>query len=885
MDLREHLQSTLGDVYSIERELGGGGMSHVFVATDTSLGRRIVVKVLPSDSVAQVSIERFKREIRVAASLQHPHIVPVLSAGEVDGLPYFTMPYVKGESLRERLTKGGELSVGETVHILRDVAAALAYAHAEGVVHRDVKPDNIILSGGVAVVTDFGVAKAVDVAATEGGKRTAASGLTSMGVALGTPAYMSPEQATADPHVDHRADIYSFGCVAYEMLAGSSPFAGRPVQQLLAAHVTEKPQPVTDRRPNVPPAFAALVMRCLEKRAGDRPQSAQELLAALDAIATPSGGSVPTDARLAAVTARRRPWMVAAVSIAVVAIVAAAGWLAGRDAFAAPRPSLVIGRATQFTDDPGLQIDPAISPDGKLVAYAAGTSLRMRIFIRPAAGGRTFPLSDDSTAVETEPQWSPDGLHLLFRTRGGVSVAPTLGGSVRAIVAGGRSPVSTATWSPDGRRIAFARGESLYVADADGQSARLVAAAASLTHCRWSPDGTRIACVSGNASAPTPGRFFANIAPSRIVVARLAGGRFHGVTGAVSLNVSPEWSRNDRLLFISNAAGPRDIYELALTDGDTARVAPMRLTTGLDAVSLSMSPITGAVTYAVYTGRSNVWSVPIPASGVASAADATPVTSGAQIIEAMMPSPDGKWLVYDSNRDGTSNIYRVPIAGGEPEQLTRERFSVFAPSLSPDNTLLAYHSWRTGARNIEVKPLDGGPVEYVTSSAGQSSYPVWSPDGRRLVYFDQDAPFDISIVRRLGPGRWSAPVPRAHGNNPVWSPDGASVAYMQNGGVSVIGAESGPERALYRPRPGEPNVEQTVWSRDGRSIYFKTHDALGRALIYALPASGGTPRLVVRFPDPLRSSNRSDLAVDAHRLYFAIDDRQSNVWLADVTRR
>src|SRR5262245_27985837 len=220
-DLRDQLQTTLGDAYTLEQELGGG-MSRVFVATEAALGRKIVVKVLPPDAVAHVAVERFRREIRLAASLQHPHIVPLLSAGESVGLPYYTMPFVKGESLRERLAKGGELSIKDAVHALRDIASALAYAHGEGVVHRDIKPENIILSGGVAVVTDFGVSKAVNLAASDAG--SAKTELTSLGVALGTPAYMSPEQASADPNVDHRADIYSFGCVAYEMLCGSSPF-------------------------------------------------------------------------------------------------------------------------------------------------------------------------------------------------------------------------------------------------------------------------------------------------------------------------------------------------------------------------------------------------------------------------------------------------------------------------------------------------------------------------------------------------------------------------------------------------------------------------------------------------------------------------------------
>jgi len=278
-DLRDQLQHTLGTSYTLERELGGGGMSRVFVAEDTTLGRSVVVKVLPPEMASGVSIERFKREITLAARLQHPHIVPLLSAGETGGLPYFTMPFVEGESLRARLARGEEVPIKAAMHLLREVASALAYAHRKGVIHRDIKPENVLITEQHAMVTDFGVAKAISAAT-----HADADGLTAVGVALGTPAYMAPEQVAGDPGTDHRADIYAFGVIAYELLAGRAPFAGRTAQALMAAHVLETPEAISSRRVGVPAELSALVMRCLEKSPDDRPQSAEDILRRLDEV-------------------------------------------------------------------------------------------------------------------------------------------------------------------------------------------------------------------------------------------------------------------------------------------------------------------------------------------------------------------------------------------------------------------------------------------------------------------------------------------------------------------------------------------------------------------------------------------------------------------------
>jgi tRNA A-37 threonylcarbamoyl transferase component Bud32 len=277
-DLRAQLQSTLGAAYSIDRELDGGGMSRVFVAEERALSRRVVVKVVPPDIAGTVNIDRFKREIQLAARLQHAHIVPVLTAGESDGIPYYTMPFVDGRSLRDRLREAGPFPIGEAVGTLRDVARALAYAHEHGVVHRDIKPDNVLVSGGSAMVTDFGIAKAISESRSVAPHAT----LTQVGVAVGTPSYMSPEQSAGDPLSDHRSDIYSFGCLAYELLAGRPPFVSKSPQKLLASHMGETPVPIADLRPETPRVLATLIARTLEKDPNLRPQTAAELLAVLD---------------------------------------------------------------------------------------------------------------------------------------------------------------------------------------------------------------------------------------------------------------------------------------------------------------------------------------------------------------------------------------------------------------------------------------------------------------------------------------------------------------------------------------------------------------------------------------------------------------------------
>lgn len=273
-DTLEHVRAAFAPSYLVDREIGHGGMSTVYLAQDPKHDRQVALKVLRPELTAAVGSERFIREIQIVAQLSHPHVLPLYDSGEIDGRLFYVMPYVEGGSLRERLDRDGRFSIPDATRILREVTDALAYAHGRGVIHRDIKPDNVLISGRHVLVSDFGVAKAVSVA---GGER-----VTTVGLALGTPAYMSPEQALGQSDLDARSDIYSLGVLGYEMLAGVLPFARQTPQAELRAHVTETPSPIADKRPDVPPALAKLVMRCLEKERTDRWHRAEDMLPLLE---------------------------------------------------------------------------------------------------------------------------------------------------------------------------------------------------------------------------------------------------------------------------------------------------------------------------------------------------------------------------------------------------------------------------------------------------------------------------------------------------------------------------------------------------------------------------------------------------------------------------
>jgi Tol biopolymer transport system component len=854
-------------------------MATVYLAEDLRHHRNVAVKVLRPDLAATMGPERFAREIEVAARLQHPHILGLLDSGEAEGFLYYVMPYVEGETLRERLSRTGEFPVPEAVRLMAEIAEALAVAHKHGVVHRDIKPENILLSGRHAMVMDFGVAKAV----------TEASGrqqLTTAGIALGTPAYMAPEQATADPHLDGRVDIYALGVVGYEMLAGQTPFHGLNPQQTLAAHVTQSPQPLGQLRAGLSPALEAALMKCLAKRPADRYQNADDVVTALEPLATPSGGMTPTYTQpIQAVATATRPfprWLAWAAGGALVAGGALALTLVRR-----PEATLAVGKRIAVAVGPDREQWPSLAPDGKTIVFTRAEKGVRHLFVQQVDGGAPLPVTTQLPDWQCCGALSPDGSRLLFLSPQGLYVVPTLGGQARQIstrpVLPGAGPVFWGSWSPDGQRIAYSQDDTLFTQGTE-EKGRIAIAQGGLPHSpAWSSDGHWIAFVRGNPQFFLSG----NLAPSTIWVIRVGGGTPIQLTDSLSLNMSPVWVPGRlAMLFISDKDGGRDVYQLSLSSSGKLSGPPVRITTGLNPDRIAISADGKRLAWSVFTELSNVWSLPIPTRDSVPLSQASQLTTGDQVIETATVSPDGKWLYYDSDFRGNADIWRLPLAdgaaAGPPEQITSDPAPEFNPSISPDGKEIAFHSFRTGNRDIFVASSSGGTAVQVTTSQENDWNARWSPDGRAIV-FDQQLSRDSTlwIVRRGPDGGWETPQALPHRGFAAlarWSPDGRSIAFS-GFGVRVIDLDSGNERSLTDAGPPAAWMD---WSPDSRSIYYGREDPPRGFIIRVVPSAGGIPKTLVFANAPDRQLHRYGFSVVNGRFYFPLVEQKADVWVAEV---
>ncbi|MFC1639445.1 protein kinase [Gemmatimonadota bacterium] len=892
-DALDRLKKALADRYIIERELGAGGMATVYLAEDVKHHRKVAIKVLRPEMAAALGAERFHREIEIAANLNHPHILPLLDSGTVQEPPsahlpdrpsallYYVMPYIEGESLRDKLAREGELPIAEAVRILRDVVEALSHAHKHNVVHRDIKPDNVMLSEHHALVTDFGVAKAVSEA-------TGRLKLTTEGVALGTPAYMSPEQASADPHIDHRADIYAVGIIAYELLTGRTPFVGNTQQELLAAHVTQVPDPVTKYRESVPPALAGLVMKCLEKKAADRWQSAEELLPQLEALATPSGGVTPTGMMPVDRLAKRRWMMMGAVTAAtaVIVVVVVLSRLLG--------PSLVTIATSNFravTSEPGLEWHPALSPDGSQVAYVARRGSRQSVVIRStlniAGGGELSPTLELDESWELSPSWSPDGEFVRFRScasRVGACSFREIakyGGSLRSIDL--PSNVSTCSWSPDGVRVACdAYPDSVVSYSVSDGTVSLVVVHPgvqwSLHSPVWSPDGRWIAYVNGNAGW----RNSFNVDVSSIWMVDADGGEPLRVTGESSMDTSPAWLDDDHLLFVSNRDGLREVYVVEV--GPMGRRGEPRKVPGVtDAHSISYSIAGRKLAFSKATVRQNIRAYAVT-PGTLSISGGAPVTSDNAIIESHDISPDGEWIVFDSNLRGNQDIYTKPLEGGSPTPVTNSPLDDWIPRWSPDGNEIAFiRDPGAGEWILMVAPAHGGPpVQVATGPATWS--PRWSPTGLDIAFtkgFGRLAEAWLVSREAIG-GSWSEPVRLTDfGCSPTdWAPDGSGLLCRVGAEIMLVSPE-GDVLRRYDVSTALPRVNGPKFSGDGSTIYMHGIQEDGAEGIWAFSTQGGEPNLVVAY-DHVDLAGTPRFSVGPDRLYLTVRESESDIWVMDV---
>jgi eukaryotic-like serine/threonine-protein kinase len=867
------LSGAFGDRYRIERELGAGGMATVYLADDVRHHRRVAIKVLRPALAAALGAERFLREITTTAGLRHPHIVPLYDSGEGDGVLYYVMPFVEGESLRDRIRREQRLPVQDALRIVAEVADALDYAHAHGVIHRDIKPENILIDSGHAVVADFGIAQAIDVA---GGEQ-----LTGTGVAIGTPTYMSPEQVAGERDLDARSDLYALACVLFEMLVGQPPFAGPTAQSVMHQHMMATATNVTQLRADVPAEVSSALQRALSKAPADRFPAVSEFAQALRRPSTTVNGRVGSSS-----SGSRRWWVSIGTTAVITAVVVVAAVLASRRGPAAIR----LGKRTAVTLDPGLELDPALSPDGKLVAYSGAQNV---LIVRQVEGGAPVQVLRSGDTRGRWPAWVTDGQRLVFVSPRGIEIVSALGGTPKLLVAGTQLDRGV-TVAPDGKTFAYVSHDSVYAAPVDGGAPRFVAHGEEIHSPAWSPDGRWIAFVQGDLQFIRMVDL-GNLAHSSIWLAPATGGAAHRVTDERSLYASPAWASPRSLLFVSDQDGGRDAYQLALSSDGSPRGVPVRITTGLGPHGIAVSRDGSRFAYSAFTETSNAWSLPIPDSGEVSVSTAVPETQGNQVVENIGISNDGRWLGYSASRGGTSQVYllRRDTKGAEIQQVTNDTSASYWVAWSPDAKEIAFHRFRGEKRQTIVQPVEGGVAVAVTDGTDDERAPEWSPDGRQLLLLANWSTHPaLHIVKRGADGRWSKPrvVPVVIGSDTItsglgeWSPDGRFIACgCGEGGLVIVPVDGGSARRLASPF-STAGWAFPQWSADGRTVYHVTEDSGRVVAVVGVPVDGGAARRVVRFDDPARPWHRFGFRVRAGRIFLTLGDRESDVGVADIER-
>ena len=878
------LNAALASRYVLGRVLGRGGMATVYAAEDLRHRRPVAVKVLHRDLAATLGVERFLREIQVTAGLHHPHILPLHDSGEADGCLYYVMPLVEGESLRDRLQRERQLPGDDAVRIATQVAGALDHAHRRGIVHRDLKPENILLQDAEALVADFGIARAIARAAD-------ADTLTGTGVTLGTPQYMSPEQAAGERELDARTDVYALGCVLYEMLAGTAPFTAPTAQGVIARVMTEEPRPVAQLRRSVAPHVAAAVHRALEKLPADRFATALEFAnalrgtisatgeampAAVDGAAprSPTAGPAPSGARRRVRWRELLPW-----SVAVLATVAAAAALWSRPK--APRSRVTRFEITdpqaRFRAASGMTL--ALSPDGSRLVYVGGPESSSQLFLRELAELTPRSIRGTERAQAQSPSFSPDGQSILYVAEGRLKRVGLDGGPPVTLSDSG----GPGTWVGDG--IVFARGTALYWVSPNGGPVRRIVDAAGtpgLLGLAWpSP------LPGGDAVLVRLRRAF-GLSRATLGVVRLSDG---ALTDLKVEGVSAKYLPTGHLVFGRADAA---VYGIAF-DARTLRASGPAVPLVEDVIvrngTAAEFVVAGDGTMAYRTGSSARRLVLVDRRGASS-----PLLSEPRDYAFPRVSPDGRRVALSIGATtSTSDTWIFDRQTGALTRLTTgggER-----PEWTPDGQNVLTVRLDTVAR-VVTQPWNGGgrPVTYAAARQPIMEISLPRADGGFLA-----ARIGVGTQRDI----WIAPVDtpqalrpfvatEADELTPAVSPDGSLLAYVSN--------ESGRYEVYVRPLTGAParaqisttGATEPLWSPRGRELFYR---ADGKVVAARIAWEGGGARVQreVLFDDVYGSSGNAHAtyAVTPDGDHFVFTQSTGNDpkvivtldWFEDVRRR
>jgi Tol biopolymer transport system component len=863
MDVTSSLGAALAGRYEIDREIGRGGMATVYLARDVRHERQVAIKVLDPELGAVLGVERFLAEIRVTANLQHPNLLPLFDSGAANGNLFYVMPFVAGETLRHRLDREKQLPVDEAVQIAICVANALGYAHERGVIHRDLKPENILLQHGQPVVADFGIALAISNA---GGAR-----VTQTGLSLGTPQYMSPEQAAGDRAIDGRSDIYSLGAILYEMLAGEPPHVGNTVQAVIAKVLTEKPRPLTATRDTVPAYVARAVDKALAKLPADRFATAGQFAERLH-----HGGSEDVDGRATGgyadtgVRWLRHPASIAAVVVAALCALAAV-FLAAR------RPTMLTRWPVRFTVElpsgssshSAFGLLGSISPDGRRIAFVAESRTGRQIWVRELDQDTPRPIAGTGGAVA--PTFSPDGRWIVFYS------GPRLA-LMRARVDGGE--VTTVVSTSDYRRIGWITNDTIVYSPAVASDSRLmrVPLAGGLSRRLFAHDSSSKSMGQSEPYVSPDGRtvFFTarrpagNPSTDQIAFTPITSGEVDttGLTGRLVLGYA-----NGQLFYGQNdgaiMAVPFDMPRRRITGtpaptGEVAQVDQYG-----PKVSLSAS---GDLVYV--DGLAAATPVLI-----AKNASPVPLIAGERTFAFPRYSPDGSRIAMAITEAGRTDVWIYVIASRTLERLTTTGTENTRPEWAPDGKRVLFRSTHTNKIEMWWQMADNSaPAERLTPVAPVSvQEAVISPDGGTLMYRidTQDQSRDIYIMPLTGSDRTPRPFLATPFDEltPRFSPDGNWVAYVSN--------ESGIDEVYVRAFPGPSGRvlvsngggAEPVWSKDGRSVFYKNLTAVIKT---TLSISGQVPAVTVR--DTVASG--VFLGNRYHPMYDAAPDGKSLLMLS-----